>query len=475
MTHTDEQAVQTDEQALAAQAAEGEDAAFEELCRRHTTATWNVAHAVTRRSDEALTALAAGVGQTFTAMRAGRLDTRTPFGTHLRAHTHHAAMDLVRARTDGEPAPSGAGTDPHLAAAFSGLPDRWRAPLWLRAVEEADDATVAAVTGLPAEDVPLLVTRAHHGLIERYLRTPAVGEPPRNCRRAVARLSGHLAGTLPDGDRDKLERHLSLCESCTAMHARLATLDAALPLLAVPVPDDARDRMRAAWTAAVATGRSSSGMSERAEKVLAVVSAFAAAVGVLGAALYAVQDDDAPQPAASAPLAPLVDRVATPRPFDLTGGIVLPIASRTDAGAGDTAGTAETAPEPAAEPAAPLPRTDSPVAATGPANPAPAAPESPIEDVTGPVEDLLDQSPVPVPDGLVPDTDVSLEIADQPIEVDLDDDPNLTVGPVSTGSDDSSDAGTAAEEEDTVAVDGPLEPADPVVDSVNDGADTLGL
>ncbi len=476
MTHTDEQHDRVDERTLATSAADGDEFAFGELSRRHAGEAWNLAHAICLDADAATAASADAFGQTFTALRAGRLDLtgERSFREALLTHTHGAATDRVPAHAEDVDLPVIDGADPHLVAAFADLPARWRGALWTRAVLEADDATVAAVTGLDADAVAPLLSRARNGLVERYLRTPAVGQPTRTCRRAVARLGRHVAGALPAGDAEKLERHLGSCESCTALYARLATLDAALPALAMAVPDEARDRARAAWTAALATG-SRSGMSERAEKVLAGVSAFAAAVGVLGAALFAVSDHGGDDPVASAPLAPLVDDVPAPHPFDLSGGMALPVASHRNIGAGISSGAVQAAtataptPAPAPAPSSPTPSSPAPVAATSPTDSStPAVPDTPVDVVTDPLQQVTDQLPVPVPSDPVPDADVSLQIADQPIAVDVDSDPGLTAGPVSVGSE-------PQPSDDTVSTGGSLEPLAPVTDAVNSAADSLGL
>lgn len=486
MTHTDEQHSphgdhadeHTGEHELAARAGDGDSAAFDELCRRHTTAAWNLAHAVTLCADDAVEAVAEGIAQTFTAQRAGRLDETTAFRTHLLTHTHDKALDQVRARTAETPPLRSAAGDPHLAAAFSGLPDRWRGPLWLDAVGGADRSTVAAITRLPSDDVDELLARARHGLVERYLRTPGVDAPARDCRRAVTRLGAHIAAGLPERDRQKLEQHLSRCESCTAVHARLSTLDAALPLLAVAVPGVARERSRAVWTAAVAAGTTRSGLSPRTEKVLAGVSAFAAAVGVLGAALYAVQDDGDAQPTAADPVAPLVERVATPRPFDLSDGIAVPAANRRNVGAGITSGAIETAAATApTSPTPSAPRSDSPVAATQPGGDggttAAEAPSSPIDD-------LVDESPVPIPDGIVPEVGDLTEPVDELLDaspVPLPSTDEILGGSDSASEDDSTQDEPADDPVETVTE--PLETvtepvSEPVEDVVSSTVDTTG-
>ena len=318
MTRTTETTT-TSDQALVTAAAGGDATSFDELHRRHAPMAWRLALAITGRPEDAARAAAEGTGSTFTAVRAGRLQA-TAHQVALATATRNAALDL-RHGQDSISAPSaGEDADPFLATAFYALPERWRSVLWLRDAEGLDSAETAAVVELDADAVDQLAVRARRGLRERYLRALAATASTRDCTRASSRLAALEEGTLTDGDRSTLERHLADCTPCADRRTLIGAIPVTLPALAAPVPADLHDSARAAWTSALAT-TSSTGLSPRTEKILAAASAFAAAVGVLGAALFGTGGDDEP---VASPLAPLVADIDAPRPIDLAG-LALPV------------------------------------------------------------------------------------------------------------------------------------------------------
>jgi len=162
--------------------------------------------------------------------------------------------------------------------------------------------------------------RARVGLRDRYLRANAATTADRDCGRAIVRLGAMEDGTLNDADRETLEHHLENCLGCADRAVRVGALATALPALAIAPSPDLLDRARAAWTAALASS-TATGLSPRTEKILAGASAFAAAVGVLGAALFGTGGGSDP---VASPLAPLVADIDTPKPVDLSD-LVLPL------------------------------------------------------------------------------------------------------------------------------------------------------
>lgn len=306
------------DQALVAAASRGDDTAFTELHRRHAPLAWRLGLAVTGDPDTAAAAVAEATGTTFTAIRAGRFQAND-HGTALAAATRNAALDLRQSGTSSSPVVAD-DADPLLAAAFAGLPERWRSVLWLRDAERLPAGVVAPVVELTAEGVDQLAVRARLGVRDRYLRANVATAADRDCNRAVVRLGAMEDGTLNEADRETLEHHLENCLACADRAVRVGALAAALPALAVPPSDDLLDRSRAAWTAALASS-TATGLSPRTEKVLAGASAFAAAVGVLGAALFGTGGGGDP---VASPLAPLVADIDTPKPVDLSD-LVLPL------------------------------------------------------------------------------------------------------------------------------------------------------
>jgi DNA-directed RNA polymerase specialized sigma24 family protein/anti-sigma factor RsiW len=425
----------TTDQSLVTGAAGGDAKAFDELHRRHAPLAWRLALAITGNPTDAATAVAEGTGTTFTAVRAGR----TRAASHpiaLATATRNAALDLRRSKDAVNLPVAADGADPVLAGAFYTLPERWRSVLWLRDAEGLDAGKVAPVVELTAEAVDQLAVRARRGLRERYLRSHVATTAERDCTRATNRLGALADGTLNDPDQANLERHLAHCERCTKRLAAIIALPAGLAALAVAAPADLHNTSRAAWSSALAT-TSSTGLSPRTEKILAGASAFAAAVGVLGAALFGTGGSDDP---VASPLAPLVADIDAPRPIDLTA-LALPVledplpvrssrplTTSSPAPRGTSAGGEVAAPTSGAPATGPSGTSTS----TDPGTPAAEAPSSP-------------------------------GLGQLPVDVNLGTDTSVGVGPISVDLDPEPDQGT-------VAIDTPpaLDPiVDPVVGIVN--------
>lgn len=432
MTRTTETTT-TGDQGLVTAAAGGDATAFEELHRRHAPIAWRLAFAITGHPDDAAEAVAAGTGAAFTATRAGRSQATT-HRVALATATRNAALDLRRGQ-DSISAPTVADeADPFLASAFHALPERWRSVLWLRDAEGLDADQVAPVVELTPEAVDQLAVRARRGLRERYLKAHVANAPGRDCTRATNRLAALEDGTLSEADRATLERHLADCPGCTARRAAVAAIPTSLAALVASAPDSLHDKARAAWTSALAT-TSSTGLSPRTEKILAGASAFAAAVGVLGAALFGTGGSDDP---VASPLAPLVADIDAPRPIDLTA-LALPVLedpvpvrgsqplTTSSPGLRSSGGGSELAAavtEGATAEGATAPSTPGTPAAEGPSSP-----------------------------------------GDVPVDVNVGEDNSVDVGPIAVDLDPEPD-------EDPVVLDTPDE-ADPVVDPVEEVVNTV--
>ncbi len=466
----------TAEHALLAEAAAGNDAAFGELYRREATHAWGLALAITGDPADTERVLVDGSATAFTAIRAGRAAGRA-FRVTLLTAIRNAAVDLLRERDDRSPR-----VLPHdadlatVATVFATLPEHWRTTLWLTDVEGLGRGEVGAVLGQGTGEIIALADRATSGFREHYLAS-AYADCPTTCTRAVERIRADAQGTLDADGVAALERHLDLCETCATAHADVMDPAGRLVLLARPLPTDDTD-VKAAWLAVATATAGTSFLSPTAEKILAGVSAFAAVVGVVGAALFGVQDLDGDDDVAAAPIAPLVNEIATPEPIDLAG-FTAPVAAARRAGQDPSF--------PAIAPNTPL----APVSPIQPPEVAPLSPDSvaPTPADLDPVTPSRPSSPTPtpvapngvdpadtdgpavvvplVPEGAIPAgslPEVQVDLSDQgllPIAVDVDDTPGITVGPIQIGS--------APEESDSVIeVGGPLAPLAPVVQPVND-------
>ncbi|WP_432428950.1 zf-HC2 domain-containing protein [Salinilacustrithrix flava] len=425
----------TNDQDLVAAAGRGDQPAFEELHRRHAPLAYRLALAVTGRPEDAATAVAEGTGATFTAVRAGRFQA-SGHGVALATASRNAALDLRRGQ-DAVAAPVAADdADPFLVSAFAALPERWRSVLWLRDAEGLDAEAVATIVELTPEAVDQLAVRARRGLRERYLKGQAAASTDRGCTRAIARLGALADGTLNGSDQATLERHLAGCEACTARRVGIAAIPTALAALAADAPADLDARSRAAFTAALAT-TSSTGLSPRTEKILAGASAFAAAVGVLGATLFGAGGGEDP---VASPLAPLVADIDAPRPIDLSA-LTLPI----------------TTPDPVTTTAR---RSLSPVARAGALGSGSGA-------TTGGGELA---APAPTSGSTAPttpaaETPSTAPLDDAPIDVNVGEDTSVTVGPVTADL-------TPEPDEDPITIDEPEE-LSPVVEPIEETVNTV--
>src|SRR5215212_6045458 len=69
---------------------------FEELYRRHASAAWRVAQAVTGNAHDAADAVAEAFARVFQAVKAGRLTDPAAFRGYLMAATRNASLDTLR-------------------------------------------------------------------------------------------------------------------------------------------------------------------------------------------------------------------------------------------------------------------------------------------------------------------------------------------------------------------------------------------
>ena len=445
--------------ALVEQATAGDAGAFDALHRRHGDLAWRLAVAITGEATMASTAVTEAYGTVFTGRKAGRTDADAPFRPQLLAAVRNASLDRRRSSAvDAADLPLERSV---LTEAYTRLPERWRSVLWLGTVEGMDATAIAPIVGLSADAVAQLAERARRGLHEQYLRSHLAETGDRNCARAVARLGDHAEDTLGEADRDKLDRHLRLCDACAERREQLDEVGTHLRALAVPVPLTLADDARSAWTAALAAvrPRTATGLSPTTEKVLAGASAIVAAAGVVGAALLGDGKGD-PASETASPIAPIATEDDTPTPVDLDRGLDIPaVGSRTDigsvtgrAGSGSASGAVMSASAPST-PATPAGSLGSdPTETSEPATPAPriAPPANP---------------PATGPDPDAPLVSAGTTIADVPVAVEIGTDPGLTVGDVSVGSE-------PQPSDQPLQLGGPLAP---VGEAVDDVTDALGL
>lgn len=477
----------TSEHALVGQATEGVELAFAELYRRHGDAAWRLSLAATGNTVDAETAVAASFATVFGALKAGRQSSEAPFRPSLLTAARNAAVDAERSRRAiiGDDAAAGWSVPGDeldertaaVAAAFGRLPERWRTVLWLTEVEGLDARDAAPVVGLSETAASQLAVRARRGLREQYLAVTTEGSTERTCSRAIARLGAYVSGSLNAADHAKLRRHLDLCDTCATRHADLEAVRTRIGLLAVPIPLALVDPTKAAWLAAITESRETAGiLSPTAEKLVAGVSAVAAALGVVGATIYGLSRADTSDAAEAAPQE-LTDNGSEPVDGDAALGLprdgkgITIRAPRADYDAATTVSRFGVTGESADD----SDRSVVPTGAPGTGGPG-DTPTVDLEPGDGDVDDNdggdggdgpggSDDGPGASSDPVV---SVGTTVGGTPVAVDVGPEPGVTAGPVSVGSEPQPN-------DDLVTVDGPLGALAPAVDPVNDVAGGLGL
>ena len=481
----------TGERMLVGLAESGQNAAFDELYRRHAPSAWRLSLAVTRDVHDAADVMADGFAKVFTAIRAGRYSADAPFRPYLLTTVRNTAVDLMRSRrheTTGTHRAATerivdirAGVDPVatleadetaclVSDAFAKLPERWRSVLWLSEVEDMKPRDIAPIVGLSPNATAQLAVRARRGLREQYLQDHVASTGDRNCSRAVARMGAYVDGGLEAADAERLERHLRLCTTCTERHVQLATIAEQVPRLALPLPLFLMDAVRSAWTAAVVTPMpppgSGTGLSATTEKVLAGVSALAAALGVVGAALVGSTGTDSTREEAR--VAPIVtDSATAPDPFVPPRGGDLPIGFAVPTGAGRSDGaTAGTGGGGEHSVPAEIDR-----AGTGPTGGTGTGGDGTGTGGTGTGTGGTgtggtgtspgDQTTEPRTETDSTNLTISTSVADQPLAVEVSEDPGVTVGPVTVGSEPDT-------EDEPISTGGDADALEPLTGAVND-------
>jgi RNA polymerase sigma factor (sigma-70 family) len=295
---------------LAERAAAGDSRAFAELYRRHAEAAWRMAYAVTGNREDAADTVSDAFTRVLAALPAGRLRDGGSFRAYLLTATRRAGIDCLRKRnrTDssgdaaevaaGQPAPSSATPTERLleaadsaliAAAFKGLPERWRSVLWLTEVEQIPARDAAALLGLSPNGVAQLAVRARNGLRERYLQAHiGTGQVPASCRFTVERLGAYVGGGLAPRDLAKVDQHLAGCEPCRARAAELEELGSGLRRAIIPLPIGLaglalkRWRFHGGLSAGGRLAHAGRALAGKAEKPLAAATVALFAAGLAG-------------------------------------------------------------------------------------------------------------------------------------------------------------------------------------------------
>ncbi|WP_425348268.1 sigma-70 family RNA polymerase sigma factor, partial [Streptomyces palmae] len=401
---------------LVARLREGDDAAYEELYRRHAGPVRRYARSCCRDADTADDLTAEVFARTLQAVRGGsgpesavraylfttvRRTAATWGNTAKREHLveDFAAFAFEAARPTAEARTHDPGADVramHQAEqslavrAFRSLPEHYQTVLWHTTVEEESPREVAPLLGLSDNATAVLAHRAREKLKQAYLQahvSTALTEGG-DCARYADRLGAYARGGLRARAELGLRRHLEDCPRC-----RLAALEVA----------DVNARLRAVLPVAV-IGWFAAGYSVKAAAGLA---AGAAGVGATGAgAASAAGGAGAGAGGSGAGAGAAAEGLGAPVKVGIAAGAVLAAAATalalTAGGSGEP--PRKTAAGHAASPAVQAPpKADPPVTRPKPKpnpasdGPAPAADRTETEPGPSPKPDPVKEKPKPSP------------------------------------------------------------------------------
>jgi RNA polymerase sigma factor (sigma-70 family) len=230
---------------LIGRAREGDAQAFAVLHDRHAPAANAAARALCRSRSDADDVVAEAFTRVLKALRNGNGPTEA-FKPYLLQCVRNAVIDRSRrdGRIDLTEDPPEAATDADafgdsveralVADAFQRIPERWQAVLWHTEVEGRPAAELAPMLGLSPNAVAALAYRAREGLRQAYLQAHVQGSSDGTCGPVVMQLGAYARNAVSPRDRTRIERHLTSCTSCQAVHAELAELELSLRRVLVP-------------------------------------------------------------------------------------------------------------------------------------------------------------------------------------------------------------------------------------------------
>lgn len=393
-------------------AALGEQGASEELYRRHAEAAWRVAQAVARNREDASDAVSEAFTRVLQKVASGRLTIEGSFRPYLLTSVRNAAIDNLRRGgridlTGGEDRFEGRSAlpEPHekvfaaldtalIAAAFRGLPERWRSVLWLTEVEGMEPREVADVMRITPNNAAQLAVRARSALRTRYLQAHVGENVDAACRETVDNLGAYVSGKLAARYIAAVDQHLAGCKPCRDRAAELEDVGSRLRKIVLPLPlalaPKAIDAVRASSLTSMVSNDHMGGafwtdLTTRLQKPLAGAAAGLVAVGAIALGVLGPSGrlPDARVPSAT----PRFERPSVPATAPIATSLGLSAAA-----APTVAGDGTSLMDDLAAAPAPAPVTE--VAAPAPS--APGNPEGPADSADGdsPLGPVTEAAPV---------------------------------------------------------------------------------
>lgn len=122
-----------------------------------------------------------------------------------------------------------------VTRAFSSLPERWQAVLWLTAVEGHHPREVAGTLGMKANAVSALAYRSREKLRQAYLQAHLQAAPRPECEPHRSALGAYVRDGLGKRDHTTTARHVESCRSCRSLVDELADVNQLLARSVMPM------------------------------------------------------------------------------------------------------------------------------------------------------------------------------------------------------------------------------------------------
>ncbi|WP_152648940.1 RNA polymerase sigma factor, partial [Streptacidiphilus anmyonensis] len=231
----------------------GDDAAYEELYRRHSAAVRRYARTCCRDSFTAEDLAGEVFARTLQALRAGkgpdvavraylltavrniaaswsRSDRREQliddFQVFASSHTVVATVDVTDPGADAQ---AMSGVDQSLIVrAFRNLDADDRLLLWHTEVEQEPPREVAVLLGKTANATAVQAHRARERLATAFLQAHVSDTQASDCERHASKLGGFARGQLGKRASTDVRAHLQECDRCSAAYLELVDLNHSL-------------------------------------------------------------------------------------------------------------------------------------------------------------------------------------------------------------------------------------------------------
>ncbi|MER5867471.1 sigma-70 family RNA polymerase sigma factor [Kitasatospora sp. NPDC002040] len=414
---------------LTAKVRAGDDAAYEEIYRRHADSVRRYARTCCRDSFTAEDLAGEVFARTLQALRAGKgpeFAVRAYLLTAVRnvaaawarserreqlvddfstfAQTSAATIDLDLADPGADAWAMALADQRMVMQAYAELPEDDRVVLWHTEVERESPKTVAVLLGKTANATAVQAHRARDRLAAAFLQAHVSGSQARDCEAYANRLGAYARGSLRKRASAEVGRHVQECDRCTAAYLELTEINTGLRAIlpggvllwvgagyftaaaaAVGVGAVGAGALAGAGAGAASSGSSSGGAATMAGEGLgtAAKAGIAAGIAVVTAAVAAYALTGAPEPKQPA-AAPAISAAAVPKPAPAP-----PTPTPSPTPEPEPSPEPTPTPTPTPTPAPPARPTPTPTPTPTPAPPAPPSPT--------PEPPVVEKPPVPVP------------------------------------------------------------------------------